>query len=293
MGNIVMRNVVIWSIALLAVARGAFGEEPQRPEQATARQKADAGRKTRVPAKELELDLGDGVKLELLLIAAGEFKMGSPDSDKHAFPDEKPQHRVRITKPFYLGKYVVTQEQWKAVVGGDPSHYKGPKNPVESVSWEDCQMFLRRLNAKKGEQGGKFVLPTEAQWEYACRAGSTTKYFFGDDEKQLPEYAWFNENAGSKTHPVGERKPNAWGLYDMQGNVLQWCQDRYDYNNGYYANSPTDDPTGPATGADRVNRGSSWYWSAANCRSASRGGFVPDRPDIFVGFRVARAPTEE
>ena len=125
------------------------------------------------------MDLGGGVKLEMVLIPAGEFMMGSPDSDKDACGGEKPQHRVRITKPFYLGKYLVTQEQWEAVMGNNPSHFKGPKNPVEKVSWEDCQQFLGKLNAKSRPGGGKFQLPTEAQWEYACRAGSTTLYCFG------------------------------------------------------------------------------------------------------------------
>ena len=196
-------------VVLAAVGSFAFAaaEEP----------KADG--KTKSPPKELTFDLGKGVKLEMVLIPAGEFLMGSPDSDKDAFPFEKPQHRVRITKPFYLGKYQVTQEQWEAVMGSNPSNFKGLKNPVETVSWEDCQKFLDKLNAKVGSKHGKFVLPTEAQWEYASRAGSTTRYYFGDDEKQLGEYAWYLPNSGSKTHPVGEKKPNAWGLYDMHGNL--------------------------------------------------------------------------
>ena len=175
---------------------------------------------------------------------------------------------MRITKPFYLGKYLVTQEQWEAVMGNNPSRFKGPKNPVETVSWDDCQQFLDKLNAKVGVRGGKFQLPTEAQWEYACRAGSTTTYCFGDDESGLGEYAWYATNSGGRTHPVGEKKPNAWGLYDMHGNVWEWCQDWYD--GSYYANSPTDDPTGPTTGSSRVFRGGSWRERARGCRSALR-----------------------
>ena len=152
-----------------------------------------------------------------------------------------------------------------------PSDFKGLKNPVEMVSWDDCQEFVEKLNAKVGV--GKFSLPTEAQWEYACRAGSTTRYCFGDDESGLGEYAWYAANSKSKTHllgethPVGEKKPNAFGLYDMHGNVWEWCQDWYDGD--YYANSPTDDPAGPVTGSDRVYRGSCWIIPARCCRSSA------------------------
>ena len=176
--------------------------------------------------------------------------MGSPDSDADAQEGERPQHPVRITKPFYLGKYLVTQEQWEAVMDGNPSKFKRSQNPVENVSWEDCQQFLGRLNKRERNQSGKFRLPTEAEWEYACRAGSETKYCFGDSAKQLGEYAWYRDSSGGdKPHPVGQRKPNAWGLYDMHGNVWEWCQDWYGV--GYYANSPTNDPIGPTAGTFR------------------------------------------
>jgi len=254
------------------------------------------------------VDLGNGVKLELVQIPAGEFLMGSPDSDKGAEgdvnkppqPDEKPQHQVRITKPFYLGKYPVTQEQWEAVMGSNPSLVKGPKNPVEQVSWEDCQKFLDKLNEKLGPGGGKFQFPTEAQWEYACRAGSTTKFFFGDDEKDLGEYAWYIKNSDGKEHPVGEKKPNAWGLYDMHGNVWQWCQDWSGIHN-YYKVSPVDDPPGPPGGSlaagvsaiDHVYRGGSWYDPAEYCRSAFRYAFIPYYRCSFVGLRVSRVSADE
>ena len=237
---------------------------------ATAAEPKDAGGTAKSPPKELTVDLGNGVKLEMVLLPAGEFLMGSPDSDEAAYAEEKPQHRVRITKPFYLGKYPVTQEQWEAVMGSNPSNFKGPKNPVEKVSWDDCQKFLGKLNAKPAAGVGKFQLPSEAQWEYACRAGSKTKYCFGDDESKLGDYAWYEANSRNKTHPVGEKKPNAWGLYDMHGNVWEWCQDRYD--DGYYAKSPMDDPTGPTGGSNRVLRGGSWYFPVWFCRSAFRSG---------------------
>jgi formylglycine-generating enzyme required for sulfatase activity len=200
------RKVATVALAVLGLCGGCHG-----------RQEADS--KTNGPPKELTMDLGRGVKLEMVLIPAGEFLMGSPDSDKDANAGEKPQHRVRIIKPFYLSKYLVTQEQWKAVMGGNPSEFTGPKNPVETVSWDDCQEFFEKLNAQSAAPGGKFQLPSEAQWEYACRAGSKTRYCFGDDEKQLGEYAWHGQNSGGKPHPVGEKKPNARGLYDMHGNA--------------------------------------------------------------------------
>jgi formylglycine-generating enzyme required for sulfatase activity len=238
----------------------------------------------KLPDKKIAVDLGGGVKLEMILVPEGAFLMGSPDSDKDAFGPEKPQHRVRITKPFQLGKYKVTQEQWGAVIGGNPSHFKGPTNPVEQISWGDCQKFLKKLNEKVG--GGGFSLPTEAQWEYGCRAGSTTEYFYGDEELALGEYAWYLENSGGRTHPVGEKKPNAWGLHDMNGNVWEWCADWY--GAGYYANSPVDNPTGPTTGISRVLRGGGWYNFARLCRSAYRRGPLPGEMDPYVGFRVAR-----
>ena len=157
---------------------------------AAAAEPKEAGSKTKIPPKEITVDLGRGVKLEMVLIPSGEFLMGSPDSDKDATAYEKPQHRVRITKPFYLGKYPVTREQWQAVMGNDPGSFKAPKNPAETVTWDDCQEFVKKLNAKSGSEGGTFQMPTEAQWEYACRAGSITRYCFGDDELKLGEYAW-------------------------------------------------------------------------------------------------------
>jgi formylglycine-generating enzyme required for sulfatase activity len=232
--------------------------------------------------KLVRLDLGKGVMIDFVLIRPGTFTMGSDEGN-----NEKPVHKVTITKPFYLGKYLVTQEQWEAVMGNNPSNFKGPKNPVENVSWDDCQAFCAKLAAS---YRGTFRPPTEAQWEYACRAGSTGKYCFGDNETQLGEYAWYSDNSGQKTHPVGEKKSNAWGLYDMHGNVWEWCQDWYD--NGYYAGSPADDPPGPATGSDRVGRGGSWYFPAGRCRSADRFGFGPGYRIIHLGFRVSRVLAE-
>ncbi len=255
---------------------------------ATAQGPQPANGETQAPSRELAVDLGGGVKLEMVLVPAGKFMMGSPDADTDAFSDEKPQHRVRITRPFYLGKYQVTNEQWVAVMGSKPGYFKGRKNPVELVSWNDCQKFFDKLNAKARPGGGKFQLPSEAQWEYACRAGSKTKYCCGDDEAQLGDYAWYAANSDGETHPVGTKKPNAWGLYDMHGNVWEWCQDWYD--GGYYAKSPADDPAGPLTGPGRVVRGGGRAAVAKLCRSAVRYDFRPNYIDFNMGLRVAQVP---
>jgi formylglycine-generating enzyme required for sulfatase activity len=247
---------------------------------------AALGSLTVATAQELTMDLGGGVKLEMALIPAGSFLMG----DEKGRWNEKPAHKVTVTKPFQLGKYPVTQSQWEAVMGSNPSQSKGAKNPAESVSWHDCQIFLGKLNAKTGGQGGNFVLPTEAQWEYACRAGSATRYCFGDDAMQLGQCAWYDDNSAGMTHPVGEKKPNAWGLFDMHGNVLEWCQDWWDL--AYYANSPANDPKGPATGSSRVYRGGSLLSPASFCRSASRDNYLPAMRINNLGLRVARVPAE-
>ena len=240
--------------------------------------------------RELALDLANGVKLEMVLIPAGEFLMGSLEPGKDATDSERP-HRVRISRPFYLGKYLVTQDQWGGVMGNNPSNFKGPKNPVDSVSWDDCQHFCDKLNVKLGVKAGKFQLPSEAQWEYACRAGTTTCYCFGDDESGLDEFAWYSANSGRKTHPVGEKRPNSWGLYDMHGNVWEWCADWY--GNDYYSKSPEDDPTGPASGACRVHRGGSWRSKANGARSAKRAITTGDSRLDGMGFRVSLLPTDK
>ena len=207
--------------------------------------------------------------------------------------DETSRHTVAISKAFYLGKYEVTQEQWVAVMGSNPSEFKGRTNPVEKVSWDDVQEFLRRLNSKEGTNpplplpGGEYRLPTEAEWEYACRAGATTTYSFGDDADQVGQYAWYDGNSGEKTHPVGQLKPNAWGLYDMHGNVYEWCQDWY--GETYYSQSPAKDPQGPGSGNSRLLRGGSWYANAPLVRCASRISYAPASRDRNIGVRVAAA----
>jgi formylglycine-generating enzyme required for sulfatase activity len=228
--------------------------------------------------------LRNSIGMEFVLIPAGTFQMGSNDGDH-----EKPAHTVRLSRSFYLGKYEVTQAQWEAVMGNNPSAFKGDSNrPVEKVSWDDVQEFIRQLNTK--ESGARYRLPTEAEWEYAARAGSTTAYSFGDDVSQLGQYAWYNMNAGGTTHPVGQLQPNGWGLYDMHGNVGEWVQDWY----GKYESGAVTDPAGPQSGVtpgiglQRMNRGGGVGYLERPNRSASRSYRQTDWREYSLGFRLLR-----
>ncbi|GHU07625.1 hypothetical protein FACS1894158_16120 [Betaproteobacteria bacterium] len=227
----------------------------------------------------------NSIGTEFILIPAGSFTMGADKNSENANDDETPPHRVSISQAFYLGKYPVTQGEWVAVMGNNPSKFKGRSNPVEWVSWDDAQTFIQRLNAKEGTN--KYRLPTEAEWEYAARAGTKSAYSFGDDAEQLGAYAWYNGNSGSQTHPVGQKKPNPWGLYDVHGNVWEWVNDWYD--SSYYSRSPSTDPAGPSSGQYRVLRGGGWGDSTGFQRSVLRGGSTPDDLGIH-GFRLARSP---
>jgi formylglycine-generating enzyme required for sulfatase activity len=224
-----------------------------------------------------------------VLISPGTFIMGSPETESGRSDDELP-HEVSITHGFLLQTTAVTQGQWKAVMGNNPSRFslKRDDHPVESVSWYDCQRFIEQLNSS-GEH--IYRLPTEAEWEYACRAG---KFFscaegeiielFCDHDPNLDAVGWYCGNSGRTTHPVAQKKANLWGLYDMHGNVLEWCQDWY----GTYPATPQTDPTGPLTGLGRVIRGGSWFSNAKSCRAASRFYWSPNAKSDFIGFRLAR-----
>jgi formylglycine-generating enzyme required for sulfatase activity len=231
--------------------------------------------------KKLNPTITNSIGMKLKLISDGTLKMGE-GSDSHP---------VTLTKPFYLGVYQVTQEEYERVIGTNPSKFKGSRNPVETVSWENAVEFCRKLSSLPEEKiaGSVYRLPTEAEWEYACRAGSTTKYCFGDSDSRLGEYAWFQENSGKQSHGVGQKRPNALGLYDMHGNVWEWCNDWY----GEYPRIAVTDPVGPLTGSFRVLRGGSWLRVAARCRSAVRERFVPSTRDNSFGFRVAMTVPDE
>lgn len=213
-------------------------------------------------------------RIEFVRIPAGEFSMGSESGD----PDEKPVHRVRITKAFDMGKYEITQAQWGKVMGNSTSYFKGADRPMESVSWVDVQNFLQKLNA--ANDGYRYRLPTEAEWEYAARAGSAAVV------TELDSTAWHQGNASNETHPVGSKRPNAWGLYDMIGNVWEWCQDWYDGD--YYRNGPEADPPGPVSGQTRVVRGGAWFGPPNTLRTTFRERVAPGDWGFRVGFRLVR-----
>jgi formylglycine-generating enzyme required for sulfatase activity len=191
-------------------------------------------------------------------------------------------HQVTLTQGFYMLETEVTQEQWESIMGKNPSNFKGKKLPVEKVSWTDCQLFvegLSKLAAGKAPRGYKFSLPTEAQWEYACRAGTTGAYAADD----LDQMAWYEKNSDRKTHEVGTKQANAWGLYDMHGNVWEWCTDWY----GDYPTGKVTDPVGASSGRCRVLRGGSWVTVAGYCRSAYRANYMPGGASFFWGVRVS------
>lgn len=234
--------------------------------------------------------------IEFVWIPQGTFQMGSRLSENDRSEDDGPLHAVEISKGFWLGRYELTKAQWKAVMGTEPWQLQycvlgDLRSPAVYVSWGDAQAYIARLNAR-GK--GHFRLPTEAEWEYACRAGTQTQFYYGDDPSYslIGKYAWGSGNtvyAGRDyALPIGQKKPNAWGLYDMYGNVWEWCQDWYDKE--YYAKSPETDPKGPSSGHRRVVRGGGFNFGPETMRSARRGAEVPGRVYYNLGFRVARDP---
>ena len=278
-----------------------------------AEAKAEARPKAKEEAKKFtEIDC-NGVKLKLVKIKAGTFMMGSPEDELGRSVDEK-LHQVTLTKDYWLGKYQVTQAQWKAVMDYNLSDFKGYNRPVENVSWDDAKSFCDKLNkryAGKLPRGYKFDLPTEAQWEYACRAGTKTALnngknliFMYQPCSNLDEVGWYTENSTTidgnasffsklfgdnrKTQPVGQKRPNNWGLYDMHGNVWEWCRDWY----GDYSNGAVTDPAGPLNGSNRVRRGGSWNNNAKLCRSAHRDYFSLGVRHNYQGFRLALVPEQ-
>jgi formylglycine-generating enzyme required for sulfatase activity len=229
-------------------------------------------------------DFTNSIGMELVWCPPGTFWMGSPEDEPWRYGDET-LHQVTLTRGFWIGRYPVTQGQWERVTGGNPSWFKRSGGPVGNVLWKSALEFCQALSQRDGRE---YRLPTEAEWEYACRAGSTGAWCFGDHEEKFGDYAWYNANSydvnnDGETHPVGQKKPNAWGIYDMHGNSSEWCEDWY----GDYPKGPTTDPVGPKIGASRVSRGGSWLDNAEDCRSAKRDWVEPDKPHDAMGLRVA------
>ncbi len=231
------------------------------------------------------IDTRNFAGIKFIFIPSGCFQMGNNKPPTDQTIGETPSHKVCIDKPFYLGETEVTQKQWQDVMGNNPSKNKVEDKPVERVSWNDVQDFIQKLNDKEG--GNLFRLPTEAEWEYAARAGSDDDYSFGNSPSSLATYAWFG-NLGYKgsPHEVAQKVPSNWGLFDMHGNVWEWVQDWYDGT--YYSNSPTNNPPGPETGKYRVYRGGSYIGKPTNLRSAVRFSALPTTRTHDVGFRLAR-----
>ncbi len=281
---------------LILLLSGTAGCQPKTGPQ-TGRQAAPASvtRSAALPPARLVLDLGSSVHMKLVLVPAGTFTMGSAPDERDREPDEGPARKVTITKPFYVGICEVTQQQYETVMGKNPSRFKGQRRPVEGVWWSDTVEFCTRLSKSTGRT---VRLPTEAEWEHACRAGTTSRFSFGDSYYDLPGYAHYSDvllattapsgEAPAGTSEVGSRKPNNWGLYDVHGNVFEWCSDWY--RDGYSGLAETD-PEGAPSGAYRVLRGGSWSSPPWQCRSAYRHRFTADgRFNHLIGFRVVVEP---
>ncbi|MCD6506198.1 formylglycine-generating enzyme family protein [Candidatus Poribacteria bacterium] len=238
--------------------------------------------------KEVKTESG----VEMILLPGGWFIMG----DDKGEVDERPAHKIYVA-PFYMDKYLVTQEEYERVMGENPSRWKGKRNPVEQVRWSDAVRYCNARSRLEGLQpcynletwecdfdADGYRLPTEAEWEFACRAVTKTRYFFGDNPRKLKLYAWFKENSGGRPRPVGRKLPNPWGLYDMYGNVWEWCNDFYKVD--YYGESPLKNPKGPKTGNTKVLRGGSWNSKAEECRSSYRYNENPGYTDVCFGYDI-------
>ena len=228
----------------------------------------------------ISIPVKDGISIEMVKVEAGTFMMGATPEMEKPNSDEKPLHQVTLINDYYMGKYEVTQALWEAVMGSNPSYFKGDNLPVEKVSWNDCQEFISKLNSLTGR---KFRLPTEAEWEYAARGGKKSRGYQYSGSNSISDVAWYDGNSGSKPHPVGTKQANELGIYDMSGNVYEWCSDWY----GSYSSSSQTNPTGADSGSFRVFRGGGWGIYARGCRLSYRYIFTPDDRRSYLGLRLA------
>ena len=227
----------------------------------------------------ISIPVKDGISIDMIRVEAGTFVMGATPEMKDPDDEEKPAHQVTLTNDYYIGKYEVSQALWQAVMGKNPSNFKGENLPVEKVSWNDCQEFLSKLNKITGKN---FRLPTEAEWEFAARGGKKSRGYQYSGSNNISDVAWYEVNSGSKTHAVGSKQANELGIYDMSGNVWEWCQDWY----GKYSSSSQTDPTGSNSRFYRVNRGGGCFYTAEFCRSSFRGFIAPDDRGTDLGLRL-------
>ncbi len=278
-----MRGVLLCLCSLAACVYGAvYGAEPP-----TTLPAPDAAAINKLLAPEqwaVSEAFTNSIGMTLVPIPAGEFIMGRRGRESGRL--------VKISRPFHMGAFEVTQEQYEKVMGRNPSAFGGANNPVESLSHDDALEFCRKLSELPEEAAARRVyrLPSEAQWEYACRAGTDTAYSFGNDTSKLGEHGWHRSNSGATPHPVGQKRPNLWGLYDMHGNVWEWCLDWYADNR---LTSPATDPVGPEKGMSRVFRGGSWGYAAWYCASLCRNRYYPTQSSSNLGFRVAVVPVRQ
>ena len=257
--------------------------------EATARQQSTVAQPTVIQqsvvqstvtnSDNISIPVKDGISIEMVRVEAGTFTMGATPEMENPLDDEKPAHQVTLTNDYYIGKYEVTQALWKAVMGNNPSCFKGDNLPVEKVSWDDCQKFISKLNSITGK---RFRLPTEAEWEYAARGGKKSRGHQYSGSNNLSDVAWYDDNSDSKTHAVGSKQANELGIYDMSGNVYEWCQDW----KGAYSSSSQVNPTGATSGSSRVFRGGCWSSAARFCRSLYRFNGKPDYRSSGLGLRL-------
>lgn len=222
----------------------------------------------------------DGISIDMVMVEAGTFMMGATPEMKDFFSDEEPVHQVNLSDDYYIGKYEVTQTLWQAIMGSNPSCFKGESLPVEQVSWDDCQKFIEKLSAITGR---KFRLPTESEWEYAARGGKKSRSYQYSGSNDLEKVAFYSDNSGQKTNPVGQKIANELGIYDMSGNVQEWCQDV----RSTYEKTPKANPIGVSIDSPRVCRGGAWGYGASWCRSSCRSGYFPSLRSNDLGFRLA------
>ena len=227
----------------------------------------------------ISIPVKNGISIDMVRVEAGTFIMGATPEMKNPYHWEKPTHQVTLTNDYYIGKYEVTQALWQTVMDNNPSYFKGDNLPVENVSWDDCQEFISKLNRLTGKT---FRLPTEAEWEYAARGGKKSRGYQYSGSNNISDVAWYGANSGNKTHAVGSKQANELGIYDMSGNVWEWCHDLYDK----YSSSSQTNPTGATSGSDRVGRGGMWIYAAGVCRSSYRDCDAPDNRDYYLGLRL-------